>query len=55
MISIFYKYRCLSCPDTPWLTPTGEQTHEECAFEHLTNNVGHELSMRVTSEEVQES
>lgn len=40
-VRIYLKYRCMSCPGTPWL---------DDAEAHLIENIGHELAMRTTSE-----
>lgn len=49
-VRIFAKYRCMTCPGTPWLTPPVGVTDDVYAQDHLTENIGHELASRVTSE-----
>lgn len=47
-IRVFVKYRCMTCPGTPWIG------QDDAAYQHLVDNVGHELTARTTSEEIQD-
>lgn len=45
-VRIYVKYRCMTCEGTPTI---GEA---DAALVHITENVGHELTQRTTSETV---